>query len=56
MLAFIRTMAHGKASGLEVEAHVANVWTFRDGKSVELTYFGEDRAAALVAAGLPNSD
>jgi ketosteroid isomerase-like protein len=52
VFAFIRTSARGKASGAEVEARVANVWTFRDGMPVELKYFGEDRAAALEAAGL----
>src|SRR6266542_4487448 len=52
VFAFIRTSAQGKASGAEVEARVANVWTFRDGKPVELKYFGEDRAAALEAARL----
>jgi ketosteroid isomerase-like protein len=51
--AFIRTTARGKGSGAEVEAYVWNVWTFRDGKVVELKYFGDDRAAALEAAGLP---
>jgi ketosteroid isomerase-like protein len=52
VFAFIRTRARGKASGAEVDAHVANVWTFRDGKAVELKYFGENRAEALEAAGL----
>jgi ketosteroid isomerase-like protein len=52
VFAFIRTRARGKASGVEVDARVANVWTFRDGKPIELKYFGEDRAAALEAAGL----
>jgi ketosteroid isomerase-like protein len=52
VFAFIRTRAQGKASGVEVDAHVANVWTFREGKPVELKYFGEDRAEALEAAGL----
>jgi ketosteroid isomerase-like protein len=52
VFAFIRTRARGKASGAEVDAHVANVWTFRDGKPVELKYYGEDRAEALEAAGL----
>jgi ketosteroid isomerase-like protein len=52
VFAFIRTSSRGKASGVEVEAYVANVWTFRDGKPVELKYFGEDRAAAIAAAGL----
>jgi len=28
------------------------VWTFRDGKPVEWTYFGDDRASALEAVGL----
>jgi ketosteroid isomerase-like protein len=52
VLAFIRTTARGKGSGVEVEAHVWNVWTFRGGKAVEFKYFGDDRAAALEAAGL----
>ena len=52
VLAFIRTSGRGKASGVEVEAHVWNLWTFRDGKPVRWDYFGEDRAAALEAAGL----
>lgn len=52
VFAFIRTRAKGKTSGVEIDAHVANVWTFRDGKPVELKYFGEDRADALEAAGL----
>ena len=56
VFAFIRTRARGKASGVEVDAHVANVWTFRDGKPVEFTYFGEDREGALEAAGLRASD
>ena len=52
VFAFIRTRARGKESGVEVDAHVTNVWTFQDGEPVELKYFGEDRAAALEAAGL----
>jgi ketosteroid isomerase-like protein len=50
--ALIRFSARGKGSGAEVEAHVWNLWTFRDGKPVEFKYFGDDRAAALEAAGL----
>ena len=52
VFAFIRTSGQGKASGAMVEARVANVWTFRDGRPAEFTYFGEDRAAALEAAGV----
>jgi ketosteroid isomerase-like protein len=52
VFAFIRTRGRGKGSGALVEAQVANVWTFRDGKVIDFTYFGEDRAAAVQAAGL----
>jgi ketosteroid isomerase-like protein len=52
VLALVRTSGRGKASGVDVHAHVWNVWRFRDGKPVEWTYFGEDRAAALEAVGL----
>jgi len=52
VVALIRFSARGKGSGVEVEAHVWNVWTFRDGKPVEFKYFGDDQAAALEAAGL----
>ena len=52
VVSFIRTSARGKGSGVEVEAHVWNLWTFRDGALVEWKYFGDDQAAALEAAGL----
>src|SRR5919106_5939088 len=52
VVALIRTRARGKSSGVEVDTHVWNVWTFRDGRPIEFKYFGEDRAAALEAAGL----
>ena len=52
VVALIRFSARGKGSGAEVEAHVWNLWTFSDGKAVEFKYFGDDRAAALEAAGL----
>ena len=52
VLALVRVSGRGKASGVEVEAYVWNVWTFRDGEIAEWTYFGEDRAAALEAVGL----
>ena len=52
VVTYVRTTARGKGSGVEVEAYVWNLWTFSDGKLVEHTYFGDDRAAALEAAGL----
>ena len=56
VLAFVWTGGRGKVSGVEVEAYVWNVWTFRTGKPVEWTYFGEDRAAALEAVELSEQD
>ena len=52
VLVLIRFGGRGKMSGAEVEALVWNLWTFRDGEPVRWTYFGEDRAQALEAAGL----
>jgi ketosteroid isomerase-like protein len=52
VVALIRYSAQGKGSGVEVDAHIWNLWTFREGKLVEFKYFGDDRAAALEAAGL----
>ena len=51
VLAFVRVSGRGKASGVDVDARTWNVWTFRNGEPVELTYFGEDRARALKAVG-----
>ncbi len=56
VLALIRFGGRGKMSGADVETLVWNLWTFRDGKPVEWTYFGEDRAEAFEAAGLPGKD
>ena len=52
VLALVRVSGRGKASGAEVEAYTWNVATFRDGEPVEMTYFGDDWAAAFEAAGL----
>jgi ketosteroid isomerase-like protein len=52
VVALIRYSARGKGSGVEVDAHVWNLWSFRDGKLVEFKYFGDDQTAALEAAGL----
>jgi ketosteroid isomerase-like protein len=56
VLGLVRVSGRGKASGVEVEAYTWNVWTFRDGKPVDVTYFGDDRAAAFEAAGLSVQD
>ena len=52
VLAFVRVSGRGQASGVEVEASTWAVWTFRDGRPVEWTYFGDDRASAFKAVGL----
>jgi ketosteroid isomerase-like protein len=52
VVAFALVSGRGKASGAPVEVRVATVWTFREGRPVAAEYFGEDRAAALEAAGL----
>jgi ketosteroid isomerase-like protein len=53
VLAFIRFSAKGRTSGADVETYVANLWTLGgDGKLIEVKYFGDDRKAALEAAGL----
>jgi ketosteroid isomerase-like protein len=56
VLGLVRVSGRGKASGVEVEAYVWTVTTFRDGMPVEWTYFGDDRAAALEALGLSEQD
>jgi ketosteroid isomerase-like protein len=52
VLVLIRFGGRGKISGAKVEVLVWNLWTFHDGEPVGWTYFGENRAQALEAAGL----
>jgi len=52
VLVLIRFGGRGQMSGVEVEVLVWNLWTFRGGDPIESTYFGDDRPAALEAAGL----
>jgi ketosteroid isomerase-like protein len=53
VVALIRRSARGRESGVELEAYVWNLWTFRDGKLVEVSCYDDAQAAALEAAGLP---
>jgi ketosteroid isomerase-like protein len=46
-----RFHAHGRASGVEVDTRVYEVYTLRDGKILRIDEY-EDRAEALEAAGL----
>ncbi|SRR6266511_2526939 len=47
----VRISGRGKGSQLVVDAHVAHLWTVRDGRAVELRVF-DTKEAALRAAGL----
>ncbi len=46
--------AKGRASGISVEAHVANLWSFRDGRVSRCTLF-QTTDEALEAAGVSRS-
>jgi len=55
LVVFLRFRGRGRESDAEVEAPMAHVWTFRDGKAVRLRQF-LDRAEALEAVGLSEQD
>lgn len=52
VLAKCRQRARGRASGVEVEQRLFNVWTLRDGIVVRMRIY-HDEAEALEAARLP---
>jgi uncharacterized protein len=41
VLAVVRYSARGRASGMDVDEHVAHLWEFRDGLAVRLRMFGD---------------
>jgi ketosteroid isomerase-like protein len=51
VISVVTRRGRGRASGAEVELHVALVWTLREGKVVRVVWF-PSRAEALEAAGL----
>ena len=51
VVAFIKTVGRGHASGVEVDIRIGHVWTIRDGLVVRGEGYG-DRTRALQAAGL----
>jgi ketosteroid isomerase-like protein len=55
VLVFVTARGRGKGSTVEVEAHWAHLWTFREGKATRLEGF-LDPARALEAAGLSEQD
>jgi hypothetical protein len=51
VVAVVLRHARGRASGVDVEAPLALLWTLRDRKVIRVAWFGS-RAEALEAAGL----
>jgi len=51
VVAFVRAVARGRASGIDIETRPAHVWTIRGGKGVRMEVFPE-RKRAVQAAGL----
>jgi ketosteroid isomerase-like protein len=52
VVALVRIVAEGGASGVPVDREVAHVWSVRDGKASTASVY-LDRAEALEAVGLP---
>jgi ketosteroid isomerase-like protein len=55
VVVLIRTTGRGRASGLELDNHIAWVWTFRGDQVARLVVY-EEPGDALEAVGLPRSD
>jgi len=51
IVVLIHTHGRGRGSGIEIDNHIAWVWTFRGGRAVRMTIF-EDPEEALAAVGL----
>lgn len=51
VVVLVHARGRGRGSGLEIDNHIAWVWTFRDGKAVRLVVY-EEPAEALEAVGL----
>ena len=49
---FTRIAGRARKAGITIDAPIAYLGVFRDGKISQLEYFGEDRAGCLEAAGL----
>jgi ketosteroid isomerase-like protein len=55
VLVLVTARGRGKGSAVEVEAHWAHLWTFRNGKAIRAEGF-IDQSAALEAVGLSEQD
>jgi ketosteroid isomerase-like protein len=54
IVVFIHVQGRGRGSGLEMDNHIAWVWTYRDDKAVRLVIY-EEPAEALEAVGLEDA-
>ena len=55
IVVLIHTTGRGRASGIELDNHIAWVWAFQGGKATRLVIY-EEQADALEAVGLSRSD
>jgi ketosteroid isomerase-like protein len=55
LVVLVHARARGRASGLELDNHIAWVWTFKEGKAARMVVY-EEQADALEAVGLPRSE
>ena len=53
VVVLVHARGRGRGSGLEIDNHIAWVWTFRDGQAVRMVVY-EEQADALAAVGLPS--
>jgi len=51
IVVLIHARGRGRGSGMDVDNHIAHVWTFRDGQAIRLVAY-EEQAEALEATGL----
>jgi uncharacterized protein len=52
VVVFSRVVGHAKQGRISIDSRVAHMCTVRNGKLIQIEYFGDDRAACLEAAGL----
>ena len=51
IVVLVRALGRGRGSGIEIDNHIAHVWSFRGNASVRMVVY-EEQAEALKAVGL----
>jgi ketosteroid isomerase-like protein len=54
VLAFVDMRGSGRTSGVPVDLHFAQVWSFREGVPVRMDYYAEDEEARRAAGPSPS--